>query len=118
MSLTASITSARMREEKTMNETTNLDAPSGVGVDAVVSLRITGDTELKSRAVMFGDGAKGYFTQQHEVFADGQATGVTMLVTGHVGQNDTKRTFSANGEDFDGVHDALRAAGHDVACAS
>jgi hypothetical protein len=85
-----------------------------VGVDALVSLRITDDTKLGRKAIMFGDGEDGYFMQQHQIFADDHDTGVTMLVTGNLGKDNTTRTFEFGGQDFEKIQDAFRAAGHDV----
>lgn len=97
-----------------MNETTNVDSNAEVAnpVEPIVSLLITNDTELTQKANMFGDGEDGYFMQEYSLFADDKKTGVTMLVTGNMGKDNTERKFTVNGKDYDIAKDAFIAAGH------
>ena len=97
------------------NETVEIKTAAEVEASALnnfVSLTITDDTDLTQQAEMFGDGEAGYFMQQYSLYADDQETGVTMLITGNLGQDNTSRTFTANGDDFDNPKDAFIAAGH------
>ena len=73
---------------------------------------VTESTELTPKVTMFADGANGYFLQRYNLYADGIETGVQFEVTGSK-EEKTKRVFFANGYEFDGVREALEAAGHE-----
>lgn len=86
---------------------------AGGQVDPLVSLRITDNTKLTQKAVMFGEATNGYFFQQYTLYADDNKTGVSMKVEGHIGKNDTTRTFFVGDNEFNEVKDAFIAAGHE-----
>ena len=86
---------------------------AGGQVDPLISLRITDGTKLTQKVNMFGDGEDGYFMQQYTLYADDNETGVSMTVEGHMGKNDTTRTFFVGDKEFKEVKDAFIAAGHE-----
>jgi hypothetical protein len=94
-----------------MNDKTNTEI-SKSAVERFVSLTITDKTKLTQQVIMFTDGETGHFTQQYELCADDEKTGVTMIIEGNSGKNNTKRTFFANGNNYKKPENAFIAAGH------
>jgi hypothetical protein len=77
-------------------------------------MHITKDTLLTQRALMFADGDDNYFMQQYEIKIDGDFSGVTMTVSGNLGQNNTTRVFNTRHESFNDLASALLDAGHTI----
>lgn len=76
------------------------------------------ESQMRSRAVAFADGAKGYFRQEHVLVlvVGGEPApkdlGVLMVVEGHRNKGDATRVFMVGAQAFAKVEEALEAAGY------
>lgn len=76
---------------------------------------ITDNTRLEQRAVMFADGAKGYYEQHYQLFVDGEPIDISMCIKGHSNRNDSIREFYYKGIVFTEMKNAFIYAGYEWA---
>jgi len=77
-------------------------------------MKINDDTKLTQMGMMFSDGEDKYFCQEYGLLADGEQTGVTIVIQGNVGKKNTTRAFHVAEKSFDNLKEALKFAGHEV----
>jgi hypothetical protein len=63
---------------------------------------------------MFMDGENGTYIQQQKLLADGQDTGVLIVVNGNSNKRQYERKFITKSGEFQQCRQALESAGHTV----
>ena len=76
-------------------------------------MNINRETKITRQAISFLDGENGWFQQNYELSVNGEKLGITMVVSGNLGKENTKKEFHTKNDSFDDFKDALKNAGHD-----